>query len=130
MKLLARSIYLLILIALGAAQGGVFIESMTCLKSGSKSIAVNSRINCCDSEQSSSPTGIYTGCCCLHETTFVEQDSELVHPVPAIDIPQSNTFTVPSIIEIENEARTVFAELRNRPPPEESLQNLYCVYQI
>ena len=120
----------MLILAMGAAQGGVFIESMTCLKSGSKSISVNSRINCCDNEQSSSRSGIYKGCCCLHETTFVEQDNELVHTVPAIDIPESSSLPLPLIIEIEKEDHTVFADLRNRPPPEESLQNLYCVYRI
>jgi hypothetical protein len=129
-KLLGRSIYLFILLVLGVSQGGVFIESMTCLKSGSKSISVNSRINCCDAETSSSPTGIYKGCCCLHETTFVEQDNELVHTAPAINIPVSAPLTVHSIIEIENEDHTLFTDLRNRPPPEESFQNLYCVYRI
>lgn len=130
MKLFARSIYLFALVALGVSQGGVFIESMTCLKSGSQSIAINSRINCCDKETSNSPTGIYQGCCCLHETTFVEQDNELVHTVPAIEIPGSASFTFPSIIEIDSEDHKQFADLRNRPPPEESFQNLYCVYRI
>ena len=130
MKLLVRSIYLMILIALGVSQGGVFIESMTCLKSGSQSIAINSRINCCDNETSNSPSGIYRGCCCLHETNFVEQDNELVHTVPAINIPISASLIVPSIVEIEGKNHAVFANLRNRPPPEESIQNLYCVYRI
>jgi hypothetical protein len=117
-------------LALGAAQGGVFIESMTCLKSGSKSIAVNSRINCCDAEQSSSPTGIYKGCCCLHETTFVEQENDLLHTVPAIAIPVSAIIPATSIVPVEEETKAIVADLRNRPPPAESVQNLYCVYRI
>ena len=130
MKLLAKSIYLMIILALGAAQGGVFIESMTCLKSGSKSISVNSRINCCDAEQSSSPTGIYKGCCCLHETTFVEQENDLVHTVPSIAIPVSAIIPATSIVTVEEEPKANAADLRNRPPPTESVQNLFCVYRI
>lgn len=130
MKLLARSIYLFAIIALGIAQGGVFIESMTCLKSGSQTIAINSRINCCDAETSSSPSGIYMGCCCLHETTFVEQDNELVHTIPSIDITLNSAVIIPSVVEIESDYRTQFADLRNRPPPKESFQNLYCIYRI
>ena len=130
MKLLVRSVYVVVLFALGVAQGGMFIESMTCLKSGSKSIAVNSRINCCETENSSSTTGIYKGCCCLHETTFVEQESEVVHTVPAIDIPSESIAYTPSIIEIESPVNGWFADLRNRPPPKESVQNLFCVYRI
>ena len=130
MKLLAKSIYLLIIIALGVSQGGIFIESMTCLKSGSQSISINSRINCCEDEKSSSPTGIYMGCCCLHETSFLQQDNELAHTVPVIDFPQNSANIIPAIIEIKEEVYTQFLELRNRPPTEESLQNIYCVYQI
>jgi hypothetical protein len=130
MKLLARSIYLLIIIALGVSQGGIFIESMTCLKSGSQSISINSRINCCEDEKSSSPTGIYMGCCCLHETSFLQQDNELAHTVPVIDFPQNSANIIPAIIEIKEEVYTQFLELRNRHPTEESLQNIYCVYQI
>lgn len=130
MKLLAKSVYLMIILALGAAQGGVFIESMTCLKSGSKSIAVNSRINCCDAEQSSSPTGIFRGCCCLHETTFIEQENDLVHTVPSISIPVSAIIPATSIVSVEEVAKVVEADHRNRPPPAQSVQSLYCVYRI
>jgi hypothetical protein len=130
MKLLARSIYLLIIIALGVSQGGIFIESMTCLKSGSQSISINSRINCCEDEKSSSPTGIYMGCCCLHETSFLQQDNELAHTVSVIDFPQNSANIIPAIIEIKDEGYAQFADLRNRPPPKESFQRLYCVYRI
>lgn len=130
MKLLARSVYLMVILALGAAQGGVFIESMTCLKSGSKSIAVNSRINCCDAEQGSSPSGIYKGCCCLHETAFVEQENDVVHTVPSVIIPVSVVIPATSIVLVEEVANVIEADHRNRPPPAESVQNLFCVYRI
>ena len=131
MKLLARFIYLVMLTALGVSQGGVFIESMTCLKSGSQSIAINSRINCCDAETSSSPSGIYMGCCCLHETTFVEQANELLHTIPTIDLNlNSAEGIIPTTIEIAHKGYTLFTDLHYRPPPKESFQNLYCVYRI
>ena len=129
MRKLISIAYLGFILLMGMVQGGFFLDKMECTGSGSIALALNTRIQCCESDSDNAGQKGISNPCCIHRWFFIENDIEPEHQIINIFIPQGlkSSASFAELNSVDHHACVVGLEIR---PPPRLTQATLCTFRI